>query len=226
MHRPNTIGRWLDRRPLTSIALYMTLVALVGFALVFARAADAQNAMTLDVDLSNPLAPVATWTATPAAGVTCAASGSWSGAKAASGTETLDAIRASSLWALQCDWPDETQATLTWVNPTTNDNGSAYTNPGVTRLAWTSGSNLGTFDCLRPTSPPAGVSTTDRPAGQTMHTITGLTAGSWSFRAFAVNTLGLCSAASNTAAKTLQPASSLSDSFSVTVPGAPQLGAE
>lgn len=201
------------------------LAALLTFA-IGAAPLFAQNAMDLNVDMTDPLAPKATWTATPATAVTCTASGSWSGNKAASGTETLPAIRASSMWALQCTWPGETQATVTWVNATTNDDGSPYTNPGVTRLAWTSGSNIASFDCLRPTSPPAGISTTDRPAGQTMHTITGLAAGTWTFRAFSVNTLGLCSVASNNATKTLAPSASLSDSVSVKVPGAPQIGAQ
>lgn len=185
----------------------------------------AQNAMNLDVDLSDPLAPVATWSATPAAGVACTASGAWSGPKAASGTETLGEIRASSLWALQCTWPGDSQATITWVNPTQNDDGTPYTNPGVTRLAWTNGSNIGSFDCLRPTAVPS-ISTTDRPAGQTMHTITGLAPGTWTFQAHAVNTLGLCSAPSNRATKTTTASAVLSDSVSVKVPGAPEIGAE
>lgn len=187
--------------------------------------AYAQNAVTFDVNLSNPLAPVATWTATPAAGATCTASGAWSGTKAASGSETLGAIRSSSLWALACTWPGETIATLTWTNPTQNDDGTAYLNPNVTRLAWSSSGNLASFDCLQPAATPS-IQTTDRPADQTMHTITGLTPGTWGFAAYAVNSVNLCSAASNIATKTITGPASLSESFSVTVPGAPNIGVE
>lgn len=201
------------------------LVVAAAIAAVASLPVYAQNAVTFEVDLSNPLAPVATWAATPAAGASCEASGAWTGSKAASGTETLGAIRSSSLWALQCSWPGETIATLTWVNPTENDDGTAYTNPGVTRLVWTSSGNLSSFDCLQPSATPS-IQTTDRPADQTMHTITGLTPGTWNFAAYAVNTLGLCSTASNIASKTITGPASLSDSVSVKVPGAPSVDVE
>lgn len=193
------------RRLLVAIAL-----------LVCSSAALAQNSINFDLDLSDLLAPELTWSTSPA-GATCTASGAWSGSKASSGTETVAPIRTSSGFAIACSWPGDSMAMLTWVNPTTNTDGSAY-DPltGATRLVWSDQGNLDAFDCLDPAG--SGLPTVERPGGQSMHTVADLTPGTWEFRAFAVNSMGLCSAPSNTASKTTGAAVSVNDSITVTVP--------
>lgn len=196
----------------------MKRIALAVGLLAIAELAVAQNSMTFDLDLSDLLAPELTWSTSPA-GATCTASGDWSGDKGAAGAEALPPIRTSSGFALACSWPGDSMAMLTWVNPTENTDGSSY-DPltGITRLVWTNQGNLAAFDCLAPGSLPPGAATIDRPGGQTMHTVTGLAPGQWDFQAFAVNSIGLCSAPSNTASKVTSGGATVNDSISVTVP--------
>jgi hypothetical protein len=69
-----------------------------------------------------------TWSTTPAAN-SCTASGhaSWTGQKPASGTLDLPAITTSGTYqlSLNCAWPGDTTATVSWTPPTTNTDGSA-----------------------------------------------------------------------------------------------------
>lgn len=192
---------------------------LVAVALaVCSSAAWSQNTATFELNLDDLLAPELTWSTSPA-GAACTASGAWSGDKGAAGTETVPAIRSTAVYALACSWPDESMALLTWTNPTQNTDGSAY-DPltGSTRLVWTDQGNLGAFDCLDPGTLPAGVQSIDRPGGQSMHTVTGLSPGTWEFGAFAVNSVGLCSVMSNTASKDMAAGVVVNDSITVTVP--------
>jgi len=66
--------------------------------------------------------PVLTWSTAPPAD-TCVATGSWSGAKPPAGTETLSPITSSQTYNMTCVWPDG-MATLTWVAPTENTDGT------------------------------------------------------------------------------------------------------
>src|SRR5213076_1330508 len=72
------------------------------------------------------LTPVLTWSTNPVAS-SCAASGGWSGTKAASGSQTLTAISASTNYTLTCTWATGS-STVSWVAPTTNTDGSSLTN--------------------------------------------------------------------------------------------------
>lgn len=189
----------------------------IALLLLLPTLASAQNSVTLDLDLSNLLAPELTWSATPVAD--CNAMGDWSGNKGTAGNEILSPIRTSVVYGLVCDFPGESIATLTWMNPTDNEDGTPYDHStGVTRLIWTPDGNLASFDCLDPTTLPTNLQTTDRPGDQTTHTVTGLSPADWTFGAFAVNPVGLCSDMSNAAAKTIQGSSQLSESISITVP--------
>jgi len=69
--------------------------------------------------------PVLTWSTAPLAD-SCVASGSWSGAKVPAGTETLPPITSSQTYNMTCIWPDG-KATLTWVAPTENTDGTPLT---------------------------------------------------------------------------------------------------
>lgn len=69
-----------------------------------------------------------TWSTTPSAS-SCTAAGhaSWTGSKAASGTQTLPALTNSGTYNLtmDCTWPGNTSATINWIAPTQNTDGSA-----------------------------------------------------------------------------------------------------
>jgi len=136
--------------------------------------------------------PKLTWATTPAA-TGCTASGdtAWTGAKAASGTATLAAITASKTYNLTCTWPAGNTATLKWVPPTLNTDGTPYTDPKGFSVHW--GTAAASLTQTKAVNTPAA--TTD--------TITGLAAGTWFFCVKAINAADVASACSNTASKAL-----------------------
>lgn len=75
---------------------------------------------------SGKVTPQLTWSTDPAAS-SCTASGAtdWAGAKAASGSVTLEPIAQSATYTLVCTWPGIIGATISWTAPTTNTDGSA-----------------------------------------------------------------------------------------------------
>lgn len=98
-----------------TLALMMTAVAqaqTVGIVTLRANQTSAQTSMV----------PVLTWSTSPTA-QSCLASGGWSGNRAASGTETLPSINASTNYTLTCIWSEGT-AIVSWTAPTTNVDGS------------------------------------------------------------------------------------------------------
>lgn len=199
------------RGPGLRFGIFAVLVA--GLALLAGSpSAQAQAAASLSIDISSPLAPTATWSTTPAA-TECRAS--WAGVVGPSGTATLPPITSSVTYTLDCDFAGDSLATITWTNPTQNTDGSPYTDPGETRLYWGNDGSVASLtaaDCL------AGSPQAARPADQTMHTATGLSPGSWQFVAFAVNSMGICSAASNVATKMISGSFTASDSVSIVLP--------
>ena len=73
-----------------------------------AGAVQAQTAGTITLranstSATGSMAPVLTWSTSPTA-TRCTASGGWSGTKAASGTQTLSSITASTNYTLTCTW--------------------------------------------------------------------------------------------------------------------------
>jgi len=89
---------------------------------------NAQQTLTFTADTTTgteSVIPVLTWSTAPLAD-SCVASGSWSGAKAPSGTETLPAITSSQTYNMTCIWPDG-KATLSWTAPTQNTDGTPLT---------------------------------------------------------------------------------------------------
>lgn len=114
--------------------------------------------------LAQAASPVITLTVTPTAGVgtitpqvtwsvqgasSCAASGAWGGPKAVSGTETLPPQSQSGNVILECVGA-KGPATLDWVAPTKNTDGSALTNlsgyrilEGTSAQAMASAANVG-----------------------------------------------------------------------------------
>jgi hypothetical protein len=193
-------------------ALWLTLFWLISENTL------AQNSLDLQVNLGNVMAPALSWTSSPA-GAACNATGDWTGAKPSSGSETVQPIRSTVTYGIGCAWPAVTTAALNWINATTNQDGSPYSNPAGVRLVWTNQGNISSFDCLQPGILPPGTQTFFVMPAATSFEVTGLGPGTWTFGAYSVATTGLCSAISNTATKTIAPAVTLTDSVTITVPG-------
>lgn len=114
------------------------LLALTPLALP--TVADAQILKytgTTAVNADGSVTPTLTWcteqVASPGTSCTgapasaCTATGDWTGAKAASGTQTLPATSTSKSYSLQCSWPGKDSITVNWVAPTLNDDGTPLT---------------------------------------------------------------------------------------------------
>ncbi len=205
-----------------------TLIALGIFAAFFCieRAANAQAAPALTFSMTaqstdgKTIAPVLTWSTSPAA-ASCTASDDWTGTKAASGTETLAAVSAAKAYTITCNWPGDTTATISWPAPTLNTDGTAL-------AKCTSQADTG--PCLRSYLVLRGSDATsvgmdskavdDRNA--TSYAWTGLAAGTHWFSVVAVNGLGIQSAqAVPPASKTITAASAVARTLTLgfKVPG-------
>lgn len=166
---------------------------------------DLSLSLSSELDTSRQaLVPTLTWSTTPAA-TSCAAQGGWTGAKAASGTETLAASTASSSYSLVCQWPGNARAVVTWTPPTTNMDGSAYTNPGGYRIQYgTSATELN--ESVYVQQPSA-----------TTWTSGDLAPGTWFFGVRAFNAQGLESDLSNVVSKVTSAGTSRTGSVELEV---------
>lgn len=176
------------------------------FAFLCCGAAQAQTLnFTSNVQSGNgSVTPTLTWSTTPAA-QSCTASGDWTGSKAASGTQALAAITSSKTYNLTCTWVGDTTATLNWTAPTTNTDGTAYTDPkGYRIVRGSSSSNLATL--LSTTTPAI-----------TTYVNNGLSPGTYCYGVYAVNQRDVESVISNVACKTLTAAPSANRSVGITV---------
>ena len=147
------------------------------FLLIFALPVSAQNTLTFTADVTSgveTVVPVLTWDTTPLAD-DCTASGDWSGSKGPSGTETLPAISGSATYNIQCDWLDST-ALLTWTAPTTNTDGTPYTDPKGFKVYYD----------MTQGGPYANVNDIPNP-NATTHIVSPLIPGTWFFVATAYN---------------------------------------
>lgn len=163
------------------------------------------------------ITPVLTWCteltqtsgATCGAGpaTTCTASGSWSGTKAAAGTETLPVITASATYNLVCTWASDDSTTLTWIVPTKNTDGSNYVDPLNIKIY--SGTNQATLlqQTPRIITPPTA----------TTAVISPLTPGTWFFTLRFVNLNGVESEQSNVVQKVITAAPAAQRNVSLTV---------
>ncbi len=188
---------------------------------LFASVGHAQTPV-LDFTLSASSAdgktviPKLTWTTTPAA-TSCSASGTagsgWSGTQPVSGTQTLAAVSVNQAYALQCSWPGATRATVVWTPPTTNTDGSAYTDKGGFKVYY------GTSATARTT-----VATVADPAATSWQSPV-LTPATYFFSVTAFNLVGLESAQSGVGSKviTADAQQTRNIGLSITVPNAPIL---
>lgn len=175
--------------------------------LLAASFANAANIVSLGVSVANNT-PTITWSATWAS--SCTASGAWSGSKATTGTQTLPVVTSSVTYTLTCSSPTDTTATLTWVAPTTNTDGTALT-------------NLSGFNIYSGTSATA-LSFLAQAKGATTLTYQALNqaAGTQYYAVTAYNTQGLESPKSTVVSKTFAAAGgSATSSITLSVPAAP-----
>lgn len=187
------------RRSILVLASLLSLLALEASADV-TFGASVTNA---DGELRTTL----TWDAPGASG--CVGSGhpEWAGDKTASGTQELPAITLSGTYQLtiSCTFPGDRTARLTWVNPTTNTDGTALTNLAGTRIHYGRSA-----DVLNQTVQVANPSVTT-------YTLENLDVGQWFFAVRAYNTNGVESALSNVVTKTLVASTTETQSVSLTV---------
>lgn len=184
----------------------MKLRTLFCLLLLAALPAIAQPANTITFTAQTTVGdgtvvPALTWSTTPAAsGCTASGATNWTGAKAASGTQTLPAISTSQTYNLTCNWPADTTATVSWTNPTQNTDGSAYADPLSVRLKYT-------FNPGLTTGPVCGTGETcisvSEATPMTTFAITGLMqVGTFRVAAYAQNARMVFSTGSNEATKT------------------------
>ncbi len=213
----------------------MLLFAALVFYAVWASCAFAQTPpITFTASVTNAngtLNTTLTWSAPGASGCTASAvpaSTSWTGSKAASGTQVMPPISLSGTYQLTlgCSFPGDTTSTISWTAPTTNTDGTPLAkcpdqNPGNPCLLQ--------FKVYRTIAPPIKPATDDfklvddRNATQLVWT--GLTpAGTHTFAVTAINGLFAESPLSNTATKVITTTTSQNSSVTLTVnpiPGAP-----
>jgi hypothetical protein len=188
-----------------------TFAPLFALFVLAAGAAQAQTAgvLTLQANKTSAtasFAPVLTWTTNPAA-QSCTASGGWSGTKAASGTQTLSTISASTNYTLTCTWSSGS-ANVTWTAPTTNLDGSALT-------------NLAGFKVFYGTSSTALTSsTTIDDMTRRSATISSLSPGTWYFAVRAFTSAQKESANSNVTSKSVTGATA-AKTVGITITTAP-----
>lgn len=167
------------------------LLLAMPWAAALGQSPGAVNISVVPASGRGPLNATLTWSTAPAA-VTCDASDGWTGSKAASGTQALANVTATTKYTLLCQWPGGLgSALVSWTAPTTNDDGTALTDlAGFRVLFGTSASAL---------SQSKAVGT----VGATSTTVSALTPGAWFFAVRAVNAGGVESANSNVAQKTV-----------------------
>jgi hypothetical protein len=182
--------------------------------IVFFLAASAVHAQTAGVvtlranstSATGSLVPVLGWSTNPVA-TSCSASGGWSGTKAASGTQTLAIITASTNYTLTCTWGTGS-ARVSWVAPTTNTDNSTPVNLAAFRVYYgTSASALSRSGEVNDITMRAT-------------TISSLSPGTWYFSVRAVNSNQIESGDSNIASKAVTGAAAAA-TLGITINAAP-----
>lgn len=206
-----------DRR-MKYVMLALCGALLIAGGITVAKAQGTLSIETTPAPTAGQVITKLTWAAP--VGSTCTASGDWTGTKAASGTETLPAAVPPKNYALSCVGTGDTGATLSWVAPTTNVDGSPLAKCAT---ATTTGSCLARFRVCRGAS---ATTTTDcRNVSNPNATGTpwsgGITPGTHFFAVKAVTGDGVESVFSNAISKTATAGVTWTASVGVTVPNAP-----
>lgn len=172
----------------------LILISLLAAGAVQAQTAGVVTLRANATSATGSMAPVLTWSTNPVA-TSCSASGGWSGTKAASGTQTLPTITASTNYTLTCSWSTG-EARVRWTIPTTNTNGTALTNLAAFRVYY--GTSQSSLTQVREINDISSTSALISPLG----------AGTWFFKVLAVNANQVQSGDSNLASKVINSASS------------------
>lgn len=92
--------------------------------------------MVSPISGTSPLTVTITWNASSFTGGTCVAGGSWTGAKALSGSQTVTNLTANAIYTLTCSRSVRGSAQLQWTAPTANTDGSALTTLAGYRISY------------------------------------------------------------------------------------------
>jgi hypothetical protein len=180
----------------------MILVGLLALAAVPAFAATTFNASVTSAD--GQLLTTLTWNSDRAA---CVASGheAWTGPKPSSGSLQLPAITLSGTYSLtlSCSTPADRDATVSWVNPTTNTDGSPLTDLSGVRVYFGQGATLTEFRFV--------------PAPATQTRFEQLADGTWRFAATALNSRNVESERSGEVSKVITGEVADAESVTLTV---------
>ena len=197
------------------VTLILVIVGVLAATNVHAQSVTFGASVT---NANGSLTTSLTWSTTPAA-TSCTASGSpsWTGAKAASGTQALPPINMSGTYnlSLLCTWPGDSTATLSWVAPTTNTDGTALAKCADQVVT---GSCLRGYSVNRDTASgvlPDVVAVNDRNA--LGYVWTGLAAGTHYFTLQAVNGNGVMSSPTGEVSKVIAATQTRSSSVTLTV---------
>lgn len=168
-------------------------MAMVPLAQV-ARAAQAEPPFpgTFTVTPSSGSAPLTVkiaWNVSSFTGGTCTASGSWSGTKALSGSQTVTGLTANAAYTLTCSRTVRGSASLSWTAPTKNTDGSTLTSLAGYRISY--GLNPAELTSSIQVASPTAVS----------YIVENLDANTWYFGVRAYTSTGVDSDLSNVVSK-------------------------
>lgn len=173
----------------------MKRIFLALYGALLAMSVQAQTAPTVQLTCAptsgiSPASVTLTWSSTAAQ--SCTGSGSWTGTKPSSGTQTIADLRADASYTLTCKAaPTLGSARLSWVAPTANTDGSALTNLAGYRVHYGTSATALT-QTVQIANPAA-----------TSYTVSALNSATWYFAARAYTSTGAESAVSNTVTKTV-----------------------
>lgn len=185
----------------------IAVIGLILSAQAVAQAAPTVNFTNTVSGTISPVTPTLTWSSTGAA--TCTASSSpsdplWNGSVATSGTLAVGPVTAQTSYSLTCTSASDTTATLSWVAPTLNTDGTALTNLTGYKV----------YEVVGTT--PTLVSTITSPTTLTT-AFNNLAIGTHTYQVTATNSSGIESDPSNQGSKTIAAATSATQSLVVPV---------
>lgn len=138
---------------------------------------------------TSPLSVTIAWDVATFTGGTCTASGSWTGAKALSGTQSVTNLTANASYTLTCTRSVRSSASLQWTAPTRNTDGTTLTTLAGYRISYG-------------LSPTALINTVQVGSPTTTNYIVGnLDPGTWHFGVRAYTSTGAESVLSNIVSK-------------------------
>lgn len=195
--------------------LPLTLFTLCLFGLTHPALAQGANDVTFGVTATSPAPgqaiPTLTWNIT-GTGPTCTATG-WAGINGVlTGSLLQPLVTKNTNYVLSCSWAADTTATLSWVGPTTNTDGTPLTDLAGFTVYWNTG------DPSMVTAPTAKTRTIANPQAQGT-VISNLPAGTWYFAVSPYNAQGVSGAIGGIPSKIIGAGNIIVRNVSVVFPG-------